>query len=222
MYVYNWVTLLYSWNTINQLYFNWKKKKQAVYLIGWINDFLSTHFVRNDFTESDLSLSSLSANCEGDMPKLTVRPPCGLQWLSFVMPPRGVFKNKITGENFNHKGRFCGVTPAFLNLSLLRPVAGHFSVVEAVSCIVGYLATSTLDAKRSILSYNTLSLQTLPDSPGSSWGKSHFWLKNHWVKQTNNNKKRLTDQLCPGKLILKSPNTLCYCFSICVINFYFG
>ena len=135
-----------------------KKKKQAVYLIGWINDFLSTHFVRNDFTESDLSLSSLSANCEGGMPKLTVSPPCGLGWLSFVMPPWGVFKNKITGETFNHKGRFCGVTPAFLNLRLLTPVAGHFSVVEAVSCIVGYLATSTLDAKSSILSYNTLNI----------------------------------------------------------------
>ena len=28
IFIYNWITLLYTWNIINQLYFNLKKEKE--------------------------------------------------------------------------------------------------------------------------------------------------------------------------------------------------
>ena len=31
VYMYNWITLLYTWNIVNQLYFN--KKRKNIYII---------------------------------------------------------------------------------------------------------------------------------------------------------------------------------------------
>lgn len=144
--------------------------------MGWINDFLSIHFVRIDL-QKVICLSVLFQQTEkGVCPSQPWAHLRGLWWLSFVMPPRGVFKNKIMRETFNHRGRFCGVKPAFLNPRLLTPVAGRFSVVEAVSCVVECLATPTQmpGATFLVITRKSPDIVRFPRNPQ---GKNHFWLK---------------------------------------------